>query len=391
MADLPHVAIIGGGFTGCALAYDLALRGFGVTLFERGELASGTSGRTHGLLHSGARYCVNDQESAKECIQENIILRRIAKQSIEFNGGLFIALDESDLAYAPAFVKGATECGIPVEQLTPRQVLGLEPRVNPAILDAYSVPDGSFDPLRLALCFASSAKALGAVFKPYHEVREIQIDGQGACRGLHVLNRTAGETIDFGCDFVVNATGAWASRVLGERFTSVQVSPTPGIMVAFDHRPVNRVLNRLTLPSDGDILIPQRRMSVVGTTSYEAEDVDYIPVIKDQTQQMIREATLLVPDLKTAHLRGVYMSARPLVGFSMEGRSLARTFKCIDHHVGEGVKGLVTITGGKATTCRLMAEATADHICATLGLNIPCQTHERPLRSYRDYYRENQR
>ncbi|MBI4928253.1 MAG: FAD-dependent oxidoreductase, partial [Anaerolineae bacterium] len=63
----PHVIIIGAGFTGCAIAYDLSLRGCRVSVYERGEIASGTSGRTHGLLHSGARYCVNDQESAVEC------------------------------------------------------------------------------------------------------------------------------------------------------------------------------------------------------------------------------------------------------------------------------------------------------------------------------------
>ena len=83
--DVPSVStllgaaiIIGAGFTGCALAHDLALRGFGVTVVERGDICSGTSGRTHGLLHSGGRYCVGDHESAVECIEENGILRRIA-------------------------------------------------------------------------------------------------------------------------------------------------------------------------------------------------------------------------------------------------------------------------------------------------------------------------
>ena len=75
--DAPHVIVVGGG-TGGALAHDLALRGLAVTLLERGELTSGTTGRHHGLLHSGSRYAVNDPESAVECIAENRILRRIA-------------------------------------------------------------------------------------------------------------------------------------------------------------------------------------------------------------------------------------------------------------------------------------------------------------------------
>ena len=110
MAAKPHALIVGAGFTGCATAHDLALRGFAVTVVERGDVASGTSGRTHGLLHSGGRYCVGDRESAIECIEENGILRRIAAQCIEPNGGLFVALDESDLAFAETFGEGAAAC-----------------------------------------------------------------------------------------------------------------------------------------------------------------------------------------------------------------------------------------------------------------------------------------
>src|SRR5512133_711000 len=117
MRDRPKAIIIGAGFTGCATAHDLAMRGFSVTVLERGEISSGTSGRTHGLLHSGGRYCVNDQESARECIEENILLRKLAAQCIEFNGGFFVALDEQDLAYAQDFEQGAQACGIPIEKM----------------------------------------------------------------------------------------------------------------------------------------------------------------------------------------------------------------------------------------------------------------------------------
>ena len=73
-----HIIVIGGGGTGAAVIHDLCQRGFKATLVERGELTSGTTGRHHGLLHSGGRYAVKDQESAIECIVENMILRKIA-------------------------------------------------------------------------------------------------------------------------------------------------------------------------------------------------------------------------------------------------------------------------------------------------------------------------
>ena len=101
---MEHIAIIGGGGTGAALAHDLTLRGFEVSLFERGEFLSGTTGRHHGLLHSGARYAVHDPVAARECIQENNILRQIAPQALEQNDGLFVAISEADLEYREEFV-----------------------------------------------------------------------------------------------------------------------------------------------------------------------------------------------------------------------------------------------------------------------------------------------
>ena len=387
MPDKPYAILIGAGFTGCATAHDLALRGFKVTVLERGEIASGTSGRTHGLLHSGGRYCVTDQEAGIECIDENILLRKIAKQCIEFNGGLFVALNESDVAYIPSFSAGAEACHIPIEPLTAQQVLKLEPNLNPKVILAFTIPDGSFDPLRLALAFAATAKKNGADFRPYHQVKGLLLDGKGSVKGVKVWDRTTGKEYDLEGDIVVNATGVWAGEIAAFAKASVPVKPTPGVMVAYDQRVTERVINRLNEPGDGDIIIPQRRMAVVGTTSFEVADIDYIPVYEDQIKLMHASAYELVPILRQAHMRGAYMSARPLIGSRVQGRSLSRTFKCYDHFESEGIQNLVTITGGKATTCRAMAEKTADLVCKKIGLNAACLTKETILVSYRDYYK----
>lgn len=383
----PHVLIIGAGFTGCATAHDLALRGCAVTVLERGEIASGTSGRTHGLLHSGGRYCVNDQESARECIEENQILRKIVSQCIEPNGGFFIAITDEDYAYQEAFLRGAAECGIETRVYSPAEALRMEPELNPKLLSAVWVPDGTFEPLRLALAFAATAKAHGAVFKPYHQVQRLLQDGQQKVIGVEVLDRTSGETYQLFADCIVSATGAWAGQLAALAGVKVPVQPTPGVMVAFDQRLSERVVNRLCPPDDGDIALPQRRMMVVGTTSFEVEDVNYVPVFEDQVQMMIDRGADLLPNLRKTKMRGAYMSSRPLVGKGTEARSMARTFKCFDHAESEGIEGFVTITGGKATTCRAMAEKTADVVCKKLGITAVCQTRDFPLISYRQYYR----
>ncbi len=381
----PHVIIVGAGFTGVATAHDLALRGCDVTVVERGDLCNGTSGRTHGLLHSGGRYSVKDQESAIECIDENIILRRIVPQVIEPNGGLFLALNESDLAYAEQFIDSCQECHIPLEELKPSQVLKMEPNINPKVLVAFLIPDGTFDPLRLALAFAGTAKHNGAKFRTFTEVQSLLLDGNGNVTGIKVLNRASCQTEELRADVVINAAGAWSGQIAAMAGLDAPVKPTPGIMVAYEQRFVQRALNRLNVPGDGDIILPQRRMVVVGTSSYEAENVDYIPVTDDQVKLMLDRGSELIPGIRSVKPRGIYMAARPLVGGG-SGRSMARTFKCYDHKDSHNVDGLVTITGGKATTLRAMAEKTADVACAKLGITTLCVTKETPLLSYRQYY-----
>ena len=165
-----HIVIVGGGGTGGALAHDLTLRGFRVTLFEKGELLSGTTGRHHGLLHSGARYAVNDPTAAVECIEENRILRKIAPEALEQNDGLFVALDDEDMAFRPLFLEGCRACGISVQEMTPAAALALEPALNPGLKSAVRVPDATMDAWRLPMHFFATARANGADIRPFTEV-----------------------------------------------------------------------------------------------------------------------------------------------------------------------------------------------------------------------------
>ena len=103
------VLVIGGGATGAGVAWDAALRGFDVVLVERGDLAEGTSGRFHGLLHSGGRYVVKDPVAAEECVVENATLRRVIPDCIEDTGGLFVTTPDDDPAYGDHFLAGCRE------------------------------------------------------------------------------------------------------------------------------------------------------------------------------------------------------------------------------------------------------------------------------------------
>jgi glycerol-3-phosphate dehydrogenase len=384
----PQVVIVGGGGTGGALAHDLALRGIRVVLVERHGLTSGTTGRHHGLLHSGARYAVNDPESAVECIRENRILRRIAPGSFELNDGLFVALEEADMAYRERFLPACEEAGIPVRWLAPAEARSCEPGLPESILGAAQVPDGTMDALRLPLRFFATALANGADIRPYTEVTGMT--GSAVCvTGVRVVDRPSGRACEIGADIVVIAAGPWAGIVGRMAGVDVSVRPSPGVLVAMRGRACNMVLSRLHPSADGDIVVPQRNLSIIGTSSWLADDPDRLDVPEDHVARMLAEGARLLPALAGREIRAAWSAARPLIGDrgAASGRELSRTFKCFDHAQDDGVEGVVTISGGKATTLRGMAETAADVVVRKLGIEAPCRTADTVLLPHAAFHR----
>jgi glycerol-3-phosphate dehydrogenase len=383
-----HILIVGGGGTGGALAHDLALRGLRVTLVERGEVTSGTTGRHHGMLHSGGRYAVNDRESAVECIEENMILRRICPGSFELNDGLFVAIEDADMEYLQPLLDGCEASGIPAQRLTPRQALALEPNLNPELKAAVRVPDGSMDAMRMPLRFFATAQHNGATFRPYTEVTSLLVHNR-LVTGAVVEDRVTGTETEIHADVVVNAAGPWSEQLAAMAGVDVPIRPSPGVLLALRGRWCNMVINRMHKSGDGDIVVPQRGLSIVGTSSWVVEDPDDLSVPADHVERMYAEGAKLIPAVRHAEERAAWSAARPLVGSRGEadsGRELSRTFKTFDHKVTEDLEGFVTVTGGKATTLRAMAEVGADVVCRKLDIDARCRTRETVLLPHTAYY-----
>ena len=140
-----EILVIGGGATGTGVVRDLAMRGFKTLLVERRDLSHGTTGRYHGLLHSGGRYVVKDPLAARECISENRILRHIMPQCIEDTGGFYVLTPMDDTDYADLFLRGCRQADIPVEEISIQQMLQAEPLLNPNIQRCFRVPDAAAD------------------------------------------------------------------------------------------------------------------------------------------------------------------------------------------------------------------------------------------------------
>jgi glycerol-3-phosphate dehydrogenase len=385
---LEHIVIVGGGGTGGALAHDLALRGFRVTLFEKGELLSGTTGRHHGLLHSGARYAVNDPRAAVECIEENRVLRKIVPEALEQNDGLFVALDDEDLAFRPLFLEGCRACGVSAQEMTPAAALALEPALNPGLKSAVRVPDATMDAWRLPLHFFATARANGADIRPFTEVVGLQTRS-GGITAVETVDYRTGSRRSYRCDMVVNAAGPWAGQLAALAGLSLPLQPGPGVMVAVEGRVTNMVINRLHPAGEGDIIIPQRRLSLLGTTLWLANDPDIISPPADQRRRIVDLCGRMVPAVREAPVRSVWWAVRPLMaeGDAKDAQAISRDFGCIDHSERDHLEGLISVIGGKATTLRAMAETAADLICKKTGRSLACRTRETQLLSYRLFYK----
>jgi glycerol-3-phosphate dehydrogenase len=390
-----HAVIIGGGGTGAALAYDLALRGFRVSLFERGELTSGTTGRHHGQLHSGARYAVKDPNIARECWEETLILRKIAPETLEFNGGLFVAVEEEETAYLEPFLEGCAAAGIPAKIISPSEARRIEPGLSSRVRTAVEVPDGTIDAFRLAMSFFASAQKEGARIFPYHEVLGVETKN-GAVTGVRVRNHAARGELLVRADVVVNAGGAWAGRIAKSAGVRLEVTPSPGTLLAVAGRLTDRVISRLAPPGNGDILLPQRRLTIIGTTEWIASDIEDSRCREEDLPFLTRRAAELVPAFSEASFHAAWSAPRPLFGGAAggetaggdedDGRGLSRDFACVDHG-SEGAANFFSLVGGKATVLRAMAEKAADLVCRGVEVETFCETAKHRLSSWRDYYR----
>jgi glycerol-3-phosphate dehydrogenase len=377
------VLVIGGGATGVGVAWDAALRGLEVVLVDRQDLAEGTSGRFHGLLHSGGRYAVKDPRAAEECIAENRILRRVAADCIEDTGGFFVTTEWDDPLYADRFAQGCADTGVDCEEIDVKEALALEPRLNPKISRAFRVPDGNIEVWELVWAMAAGAQQRGARILPYHAVVAIHRDGERVT-GARVRDPRSGSELSIEARVTVNATGAWAGQIAEMAgIEGVRVLPGRGIMIAMSHRLVNTVINRCQKPTDGDIIVPIQTVSVIGTTDQHTEDPDDHTVEQSEVDAMLDDGEKLVPGFRQARAMRVWTGVRPLFEDAKEAgadtRDVTRAHALLDHEQRDGVKGFMTITGGKLTTFRLMAQETVDAVCAQLGERRPCTTDIEPL------------
>ncbi|MEM7171269.1 MAG: anaerobic glycerol-3-phosphate dehydrogenase subunit A [Pseudomonadota bacterium] len=376
------VVVIGGGATGCAVARDLCLRGFSVTLIEYGDLGSGSSSRFHGMLQSGARYAVSDTAYAAECMRERQIVASLCPSAVEQTDGLFISLPEDPPQFADLFYSGCQAAQIPVEELAPEEVSNQEPALSRSVVRAFSVPDAAIHSWRLVNLLADDIRHYGGCVLTRHQVTGIERQGSNVT-AVTACSQEGGKELIF-ADAVVNATGPWAGRIARLGGGVVDLQLTKGSILVFAHRFVKRAINRCRPPTSHDIMVPTGTVSLFGTTSEVVDSPDVTVVRPAEIQELLDNAESFFPGIRERRILRAWAGVRPLVKPESweSGKPLPRRHSVI-HHASHGLNGFFTVSGGSLTTHRSMAEDVVNQVCRHLGINLPCRTATTPLVSSR--------
>jgi glycerol-3-phosphate dehydrogenase len=377
-----QLLVIGGGSTGLGIAWDACLRGLKVILVEQNDLGQGTSGRYHGVLHSGGRYVLSDPPSARDCAKENSILRSIAPHTIEDSGGLFVSTPTDPQDFPDRWLSACGSTGVQAEEIPPQQVFELEPDLNPRISRAFRVRDASLDSFDLLHSIAAAISDRGGHVMLRHKLNSLNLS-KDRVTSAEVEDLKSGELLTIGADVIVNAAGPWAGQVAALAGIQLPIALGKGTMVAVANRSIHTIVSRCRPPSDGDIIVPVGTVAIIGTTDVTVEDPDDFRIQPWEIDFLLAQGDILMPQFSKQRALRAWSGIRPLVRRDYSGDTTTREFprahSILNHAERDGIEGFISVFGGKLSTFRLMAEQTLDIICNMLGVDAVCTTHQTPL------------
>ena len=381
------IAVVGGGATGLGVALDAAVRGFSVVLVESHDFAKGTSSRSTKLVHGGVRYLAQGNISlVREALHERNTLLANAPHLAQ---PMAFVMPSYKFWEAPFYGIGlkmydalAGKAGLGATEFLSRdETLALLPNSKHdgpggRLLGGVKYWDGQFDDARLALALARTAAAKGALLINYCKATGLIHDG-GKVAGLHVEDMETGVAYSIRARAVINATGVWVDQLrredgqaLGHDVKAV-VAPSQGVHIVVD-RSFLPGKHAMLIPktADGRVLfaVPWLGKTILGTTDTPRGDVVREPVaFREDLDFILNESARYLTQAPTrADIKSIWVGLRPLVKPADEvgdnTKGLSR-----EHTILVSKSALVTVTGGKWTTYRAMAEDVLDS-CFAAGL-----------------------
>ncbi|WP_425617791.1 FAD-dependent oxidoreductase [Anatilimnocola sp. NA78] len=382
------MVIIGGGATGVGIAIDAAARGYRTLLVEQSDFGKGTSSRSTKLVHGGVRYLAQGNLSlVTEALRERGLLRENAPHLVHDLPFVVPSYSWWERMYygiglkAYRFLAGKLSFG-PTQFLSKAEMLRRVPTLKSEGLSGGVVySDGQFDDARLLINMVTTAAEQGATLLNYARVTNITRSAAGHVTGVEIEDLETGDCLAITARVVINATGPFCDhlRKLADPSATNMISPSQGIHLVFD---------RSFLPSDHAIMVPKtsdgRVMfaipwhghTLVGTTDVPIQDTPLEPLATESEIEFILETAgrYLEKKPRRADILSMFAGIRPLVKKS-GSKSTAALSR--DHTIHVDASGLMTITGGKWTTYRNMAEDCVNQAAKQAGLREePCTTRE---------------
>jgi len=383
------LGIIGGGATGLGIAVDAASRGLRVILFEQRDFAKGTSSRSTKLIHGGVRYLQQGNiRLVMEALRERGILRRNAPHLVKnqsfiipqykwWEGPFYgIGLKVYD------WMSGSLGLG-PSRYLSLEETLELAPTLDPeGLRGGVLYHDGQFDDARLAINLAQTAADLGAVLLSYFPVTGLKKSG-GRITAIQVSDFLSEKVGEVPVKVLVNATGVFADEIMemDEGKHESIVAPSQGVHIVLEKSFLpGRAAILVPHTDDGRVLfaVPWHDRIIVGTTDTLVDKPTLEPVALSEEIDFILQQIghYLAKEPQKKDIRSVFAGLRPLVkNSSRKTAELSR-----DHLVQISSSGLITVTGGKWTTYRRMAQDVVDMALREGRLGErPCVTQQLPI------------
>ncbi len=389
------ILVIGGGATGLGTAVDAAARGYRVAVIDAYDFAKGTSSRSTKLVHGGVRYLSELQFGlVREALEER---SRICSNAPHLAHDLAFIVPRYHWWEGPFYglglklydaLAGTRNLGAS-RSLSREDTMRAIPNVKEeGLLGGVEYHDAQFDDARMALALARTAASRGATVVNYARcVGLIKVEGQVV--GAHVRDELNATRAPFNvrASVVINATGVFADelRRLDDSAAASSIDPSRGVhlVLARDFLPADHAI-MVPHTDDGRVLfvIPWHGRTLVGTTDTAVKDAEIEPrASSEEIGFILRNAgRYLTRAPNESDILSVYAGLRPLAraDADTDTKKVSR-----EHSIEASTSGLVTVTGGKWTTYRLMAEQTVDIAMETVGLEArPCVTHELHLHGY---------
>ena len=360
------IIIIGGGASGVGCAVDAASRGFDVLLLEQSDFGKGTSSRSTKLIHGGVRYLEQGNVSlVMEALKERGILRQNAPHLVY---DLAFVVPNYDWWEMPFYGVGLKIYDLLAAKyrfgkskiLSKTEILKRLPTIKTEGLRGGVIYyDAQFDDARLLINLATTATEQGATVLNYARVFGLTKDAKGFIDGVNFVDEESGQIFQTKAKVVINATGAFcdAIRKMSDAGIKPLIAPSQGIHLVF-HQKFLPTANAIMIPhtTDGRVLfaIPWHNHTLVGTTDTPVEKAELEPAALEEEIEFVLETAgkYLHKAPQRKDVLSVFAGIRPLV--KNGGKNTAALSR--DHTIQIDDAGLITLTGGKWTTYRRMAE-----------------------------------